>query len=193
MTGLAVTRPAPAIPTTNLISMSLIDCCCSVITAGALWTPLIAVDKFDENILQLVNQIQIAVGMTAAVDVSSSIEDEIHGEQDAQDMFSLDEMREELERLRADSKKSGVHVTTADGEACALPGAIPETQDGLVVSDSMHTLVDTVISVTSKRRCGFWGSGGIGKTTTSAWLCRQDSKFTSNPPLPVISRPCLTG
>jgi tetratricopeptide (TPR) repeat protein len=31
------------------------------------------------------------------------------------------------------------------------------------------------VSTASKRRCGFWGSGGIGKTTTSAWLCRQSA------------------
>jgi tetratricopeptide (TPR) repeat protein len=90
------------------------------------------------------------------------------------DMFTMDEMREELERLRAESHQSGTHLTRGAGEECALPAMLPEARDGLVVSDSMHKLVDTVISVTSKRCCGFWGSGGIGKTTTSAWLCRQE-------------------
>ena len=82
-------------------------------------------------------------------------------------------MREELERLRADAAQPGPHLGTEDGK-CALPAGIPEVQDGLVESGSMHELVDILVSRTSKRCCGFWGSGGIGKTTTSAWLCRQD-------------------
>ena len=42
----------------------------------------------------------------------------------------------------------------------------------------MQKLVDTIISSVAKRRVGFWGSGGVGKTTASAWLCRQASVRT---------------
>ena len=140
---------------------------------------------FTENIRQLVTQVKIAAGTTSdAVDESSSSaedEESHHDEQaanmePADDLFSLEEMRQELQRLRADSEKAGAHLTMGGlaGEECALPAAIPEMRDNMVVSESMHKLVDTVASVTSKRRVGFWGSGGIGKTTTSAWLCRQE-------------------
>ena len=168
-----------------------------VITAGALWTPLFSEADFETNITSLVSQVQASVGSTTvemlSSDSSADREEEEEEEQEESSDFSVPEMRQELERLRADSEKSGAHQTTMDGEECTLPAMIPETHDGMVVSDSMHTLVDTVISATSKRRCGFWGTGGIGKTTTSAWLCRQRRKFTSNPPLVVIPRPFLTG
>ena len=85
----------------------------------------------------------------------------------------MNEVRDELERLRDDGKKPVIRLTS-DGDECALPFMIPEMSDALIVSDSMHTLVATAVSQFSKQRVGFWGSGGIGKTTTSAWLCRQE-------------------
>ena len=161
---------------------------CVCVYSGSLWTPLESNDEFTQNIGNLVGQIQAAVGVEAEIyDVVEGDDEDASGE-----LFSVDEIREELERLRADDKKP-VITLTSDGDECALPFVIPEASDALVVSDSMHTLVDTVISATSKRRCGFWGTGVIGKTTTSAWLCRQRRKFTSNPPLVVIPRPFLTG
>ena len=94
--------------------------------------------------------------------------------EDGGDEFSVGEMREELERLRTDGAKQPAG-NAGDGKA-VLPALIPEVPEGgLMVSEAMHRLVDTVVSPTSKRRCGFFGMGGIGKTTTSAWLCRQDA------------------
>jgi hypothetical protein len=153
-----------------------------VITAGSLWTPLIDERDFDENIRQLMAQIQSAVGTANDADDESFSTDQdelFHAyrattEPAAKQLFSLEEMRQELERLRADSEKAGAHLATVAGEECSLPAAIPEMRDGLVVSNAMHTLVDTVASITSKRFVGFWGTGGIGKTMTSAWLCRQE-------------------
>ncbi len=152
-----------------------------VITAGLLWTPLYADSDFDQSIKGLVSQVQAnieptvtAEGTLSPGDEDLKEEEEEEQEESRDDLFSLDEMREELERLRADSRKSAAHLQMAPGEQCTLPAIVPEMRDGLVVSDSMHKLVDTVMSVTSKHRCGFWGSGGIGKTTTSAWLCRQE-------------------
>ena len=84
---------------------------------------------------------------------------------------TVDDTRQELERLRDDDKKPVIGLPS-DGDECALSHVIPEASSALVVSDSMHLLVDAVVSADTKRRCGFWGTGGIGKTTTSAWLCR---------------------
>ena len=83
----------------------------------------------------------------------------------------MDDTRQELERLRDDDKKPVIGLPS-DGDECALSHVIPEASSALVVSDSMHLLVDAVVSADTRRRCGFWGTGGIGKTTTSAWLCR---------------------
>ena len=143
---------------------------CVCVYRGSLWTPLESNDEFTQNIGNLVGQIQAAVGVEAEIyDVVEGDDEDASGE-----LFSVDEIREELERLRADDKKPVISLTS-DGDECALPFVIPEASDALVVSDSMHTLVATVVSQVAKRRCGFWGSGGIGKTTTSAWLCRQGS------------------
>ena len=49
-----------------------------------------------------------------------------------------------------------------DEEECAVPHTVPETNRALVVSNAMNRLVSVVVSPQSKRRCGFWGSGGIG-------------------------------
>eukprot|EP01048_Picozoa_sp_COSAG05_P015061 COSAG05_NODE_1770_length_4114_cov_1.871113_2_plen_673_part_00 len=137
-----------------------------IITAGSLWTPLYSdtVD-FEQNIASLVQQIKCVAGVAEAAMVEGS-----------GDEFSVGEMREELERLRMDgAQKLSRNAIQIDGKA-VLPAVIPEVPEGgLIVSDAMHKLVDTVCSLTSKRRCGFFGMGGIGKTTTSAWLCRQDA------------------
>ena len=116
--------------------------------------PLGADADFADGIGNLVGQIRAAVGVGAEV-----IEE------------TVDDMREELERLRDDDKKPVIGLPS-DGDECALSHVIPEASSALVVSDSMNLLVDAVVSTDTRRRCGFWGTGGIGKTTTSAWLCR---------------------
>ena len=132
-----------------------------VITAGALWIPLVAAQDFEENIASLIGQIKLAAGTSgsSASEEAASGGDE-RDDQAAEDLFSLDEMRQELERLRADGVQPALRLATKSGVACPLPGVVPAMQGGLVVSDSMHVLVDTVISPASKhRRVGFWGTG----------------------------------
>jgi hypothetical protein len=151
-----------------------------VITAGALWTKLVESD-FDQGIMNLIGQVHASVACAPQHTPSTDGHPEADCEEDerSENLFSVDEMRDELERLRADSQKSVDHFTNATvGGECALPAMVPEPLDSLVVSDSMQKLVDTIISSASKRRVGFWGSGGVGKTTTSAWLCRQASVRT---------------
>lgn len=127
-------------------------------------------ETFEENVDAIASQIKLADPDCTATGTTADVPAESRGD----DLFSVGELREELERLRADSRKLAVHERKAPGELCTLPAIVPDMGDDLVVSDSMHKLVDTVIAVSSKRRCGFWGSGGIGKTTASAWLCRQE-------------------
>jgi hypothetical protein len=144
-----------------------------IITAGALWVPLFPGDTFEQGIDNLVDQIAAAAG-TINMEMMTDAEATDAAEADSGDLFSLKEMRQELERLRADDAQPTHHVAVADGGQCVLPAVVPELlEDCFVASDSMHTLVDTVLSPTT-RRCGFWGTGGVGKTTTSAWLVRQE-------------------
>ena len=89
----------------------------------------------------------------------------------------MDEMREELERLRRElesgSTKPEPIEPTLVGGSCILPAAVPEIPVGMRVTKQMTTLVDTVISEDSRLRIAFWGPGGVGKTTLSAYVCRQ--------------------
>jgi hypothetical protein len=138
-----------------------------VITAGALWTTLFSESDYTRNLPGLISQIKAAVGTGSAV--------EAVGREDLPDdiQSGLQEMRQELERLRADeTPQSRALVATEDGK-CPLPVIVPDVGDNIIVSDAMRTLVKSAISPTSKRLIGFHGNGGIGKTTTSAWLCRE--------------------
>eukprot|EP01050_Picozoa_sp_SAG11_P003010 SAG11_NODE_161_length_14021_cov_36.845065_11_plen_702_part_00 len=139
-----------------------------IITAGALYTPLCTESDMDRNMKGLISQIKAAVGMVGeGHDLSAEVES---------DLFGVQEMRQELERLRADeTPQSRALVTTEDGK-CPLSALIPDVNDSIVVLDAMRKLVNTVISRSSKHtRVGFHGTGGIGKTTTSAWLCRNQA------------------
>eukprot|EP01052_Picozoa_sp_SAG31_P057692 SAG31_NODE_17214_length_679_cov_0.831034_1_plen_71_part_10 len=63
-----------------------------VITAGALWTTLFSDIDYYRNLPGLIAQIKAAVG---------SVSDRVW-EEEQNDKFDLNEMRQELERLRAD-------------------------------------------------------------------------------------------
>ena len=39
----------------------------------------------------------------------------------------------------------------------------------------MQRLLDMVLSPDSKVRVGLHGTGGVGKTSTCAWICNQDA------------------
>ena len=125
------------------------------------------------------------------------------------DLFTMEEMRAELERLRGDAPAdaSGAAEAGAAGGPCVVPAAVPEIPPGMRVVGQMQMLVDTIVRAESKLRVGFHGMGGserrhpqfricpssvpetgrlrvtvsdrpcafaVGKTTTSAWVCRQD-------------------
>ena len=160
-----------------------------VITAGALWTPLWRDDQVnDDSILNIISQIRSLVGDTGAHSVhvhssSSGSDQDDAGEykyavdEATEELFSMDEMREELERLRREiesgsSKPEPIEPTLVGG-SCILPAAVPEIPMGMRVTQQMTTLVDTVISEDSRLRVAFWGPGGVGKTTLSAYVCRQ--------------------
>lgn len=151
-------------------------------TAGALWTPMWSdAQASDENVQAIITQIRYAVqgggggggggsgddGGNDTDDSANDGEDECEGDEE---LFSLSDMREELERLRNEvankTRPDRAELRGGGGGGlCPLPAAVPDCPTGLRVTDQMNVLCDTVISEESRSRVGFWGAGGIGKTT----------------------------
>ena len=134
-----------------------------IITAGMLYTPLHDSDTFDENIQNLLRQITLAVSSQADLDVEG-----------AGAGFSIDDGREELERLRAEeTPATAAAALSADG-GCPLPSQVPLLPAGLRVSTEMKQLRRSLLTrVAKKTKLSFCGMGGIGKSTISAWLVRD--------------------
>jgi hypothetical protein len=138
-----------------------------VLTAGSLWTPLYDAASFADNIPHLLRQIELAVNpdhMAAA-----------------EGGFSVSDTREELERLRKDEQpamamrgEGGGGFAQRSGGMCVLPAQVPGLPDGLRIIPEMRQLLSSLMT-SDKGRVGFCGMGGIGKTTISAWIVRQES------------------
>ena len=108
----------------------------------------------------MLRQIEIAVAPEA--------EDPVHEDES----FSTEDARQELERLRKDERPA-VAPTDASG-MCAIPAGVPYLPEGLRITAEMKQLLSTLLTAGDKR-VGFCGMGGIGKTTISTWLVREDS------------------
>jgi hypothetical protein len=104
---------------------------------------------------------------------------------EAAGLFTADEVRGELERLRADLDAASARparVVAGQIGPCALPAGVPELGGGVRVSSEMRQLALALLPPTSgptggagaSCRVGFCGMGGIGKTTISTWLVRRD-------------------
>jgi hypothetical protein len=147
-----------------------------LILAGLLWTPLFEASTFESNVNDLVEQIKQAVpeltidspDSPAAVATTPGITDEGEGE-----LFTLNEMRAELERLRRQAAPARRQMTRAGDDLCILPAAVPELPPGGVrVTSEMRMLVELVTSPSSRTRIGFHGIGGSCFVTLSpAPLC----------------------
>ena len=121
-------------------------------------TPLHDPASFAENIPNLLRQIEIAVAPDEEQDDTSATD------------FSAEDAREELERLRKDEQPTAI---SAAGGLCVLPAQVPKLPDGLSVTPEMKQLLSALLT-SSKKRIGFCGMGGIGKTTISTWLVREE-------------------
>jgi hypothetical protein len=99
------------------------------------------------------------------------------------EMFSLSEMREELDRLRVETAPSSAGDRSIIGDGiesllCSLPAMVPVLPRGLFVTAEMQSVLDAVLSETSTPQIGFCGMGGIGKTTVSSWVAHDDDVRT---------------
>ena len=100
------------------------------------------------------------------------------------DMFSFNEMRAELDRLRLEAQPGGVDAgggsVGADdagvtGSLCTLPAIVVKNPPGITITAEMGNILKSVLAPTSPQQIGFCGMGGIGKTTVSAWVVRNTS------------------
>lgn len=119
-------------------------------------TPLYDPATFVENIPNLLRQIEVAVAPE-------------EGDDETVTDFSAEDVREELERLRKDEQPA---VSSAGG-MCALPAQVPKLPEGLRITLEMQQLLSALLT-SANRRIGFCGMGGIGKTTISTWLVREE-------------------
>eukprot|EP01050_Picozoa_sp_SAG11_P008326 SAG11_NODE_728_length_7495_cov_3.384397_2_plen_878_part_00 len=152
-----------------------------IIVAGSLWTWL-GDDCSESDIDNIVGQIKLAVpewseaaeaggarggggGNTAGGGNGVGVDGD----------FSVQELREELERLKLEIGTGGSKLEPAgiDG-LCPLPAGVQPLPPGMRVSTKMQKLVKQLLSPQSRSRVGFHGMGGIGKTTTSCWVCRDE-------------------
>eukprot|EP01052_Picozoa_sp_SAG31_P021579 SAG31_NODE_1675_length_7552_cov_69.287228_9_plen_244_part_00 len=145
-----------------------------VITAGLLWTPFFYEADFALNIEALILQIKkVAPDFTFENEHDTSATAVVDTSND--DLFSFDELRAELQRLRADAAPANRRKSQQDIDGkCTLPAAVPVLPTGIRVSSTMRSLVDRVLSIATNSRLGLHGIGGCGKTTVTAWLCHQD-------------------
>ena len=183
-----------------------------IITAGTLWTAVHG-GELDDAVDKLVIQMQSTLenhrdqGMMSADSSASDAdvdESDFSSTEDEDLEFSVQEMRDELQRLMADLrlvKAADGKAVVADGTAaaaaqmssaagvaenalCPLPAGVPQLPPGLWVTAPMQrllTLLQQPAPSTSTQpgdashEVGFCGMGGIGKTVVSAWLARNVS------------------
>ena len=100
------------------------------------------------------------------------------------EMFSVVEMREELERLRADLAAASNPVRPqaaprSSGGACPLPVGCPELPPNMRVSPEMQELALNLLSPTKKTRCSFVGMGGEASSLSALAGCLLQSVLSS--------------
>ena len=101
-----------------------------LLTAGLLWTPLYEKASMEENVEGLMRQIELALesGTTDIQEIS-----------DAPD-FSVNELRDELDRLKQDQNEHAVGLQTSKQngvELALVPSPVPELPRGVLVTRSM--------------------------------------------------------
>jgi hypothetical protein len=164
----------------------------ATLTAGISWIPMHESASVLDGVTKLIAQAQQVIpGMLRDADATSGFASETseHSSFDVagwgDEMFSLAEMREELERLRVEIVPVRVRRGSCSSAAggtdsmlCSLPAMVPPLPRGLFVTDEMQSVLEAVLSDTSAAQIGFCGMGGIGKTTVSSWVAHDDAVRT---------------
>ena len=159
-----------------------------ILTSGSIWTPMYDNSSVSDGIDKLITQAQHLIpGMRGEYDAGDTLS-ETSGDGSSFDvgrwgdaMFSLAEVREELERLRKEHAPSGGERLVANEPElllCMLPAMVPTLPRGLLVTAAMQSVLGAVLSNATPPQIGFCGMGGIGKTTFSSWVTRSDAVRT---------------
>lgn len=171
-----------------------------IITAGAIWIPLHDGASFLEGVGKLHSQLlrtapkAAAAGSGGGKSNASASANTDQGGSDSKsnasdfdvatwgnDIFSFDETRDELERLRLAAQEDGSKSVFGSEHGsqttllCTLPALVPTIYPGITITPAMNDVLSAVLSATTPQQIGFCGMGGIGKTTVSAWVVRQES------------------
>jgi hypothetical protein len=153
----------------------------AILTAGSIWTPMHDRASVPDGVDNLITQVQhVLRGGDDDADTHSEGSSDAGSAFDVgawgDEMFSLEETRDELERLRAEvAPLTAKHASAPVGELCPLPAMVPTLARGLFVTTEMQSVLDAVLLDTSTPQIGFCGMGGIGKTTVSCWVTRDDA------------------
>ena len=178
-----------------------------ILTSGSVWTPMYESSSVPDGIDKLIAQAQHLVPGMRGEDVSDTMS-EASGDGSSfdvggwgEEIFSLAEMREELDRLREETvpsaganRRSSKTVGKGGVPLCPLPAMVPTLPQGIFVTEKMQSVLDAVLSDTSTPQIGFCGMGGIGKTTVSCWVARSDdvrAKFDTVAWIPLGQTPVL--
>ena len=145
----------------------------SLITAGPRCVELYDPATFKDGVAELVHEITKlhAVKAKAAPQAIEGASD------DLDDIFSVKELRSELDRLRESTQ---VHNSSNDDGSgsiathASLPNSVPAVPDGVRSTDVMRNILQAVLHG-KETQVGFCGMGGIGKTTLSTWVVHQEA------------------
>ena len=102
--------------------------------------------------------------------------------------FSVDELRAELERMRqrmlqpsprptrrSNAASASLSSRSNPGQGAArLPASVPGAMENMRVTGTMRQIAEAVCDPAA-RQVGICGMGGVGKSTLSAWVVRQDT------------------
>ena len=118
-----------------------------LLTAGSLWTPMWDKASMEVHVEGLVRQITLALesGTTDMQEIT-----------DAPD-FSVNELRDELDRLKQDQEDHAADLATSRQNRAGLalvPSPVPDLPRGVLVTQSMEQLL-SYLTASDKTRVGF--------------------------------------
>ena len=130
-----------------------------ILTSCAVWTPMYDSASVRDGIGKLIEQAQHVVPGMRGVDDTSDTASKMSDNTESFDVaawgdaiFSLDEMRDELGRLReatAPSAKPDAAKTASQSALCAIPAMVPTLPRGLFVTAEMNSVLSAVLSDSS--------------------------------------------
>ena len=148
----------------------------SLITAGPRCVELYDPATFKDGVAELVHEITKLLAVKAKATTSSQRLSAIEGtSDDLDDIFSVEELRSELDRLRESSQTSNNNDGSGSiATHASLPNSVPAVPDGVRSTDVMRNVLQAVLHG-KETQVGFCGMGGIGKTTLSTWVVHQEA------------------